>query len=322
MPEQQPAVAVVVLNWNNGPDTVAAIRSLAESDYPNQSVLVVDNGSTDDSLAQIRAAASEVEILALASNLGYAEGNNVAIRHVLARRPDYVLVLNNDTLVAPDMISQLVAIAERSPRIGMVGPAMYCEQPRDLVFCLGSRVNWRQGALNHRGMFQDASVHVQLNEPEAVDFILGCAVLVKRSAIEAVGLMNPAYYLNYEDVEWGIDAGRAGFEVWYAPQAILWHKVSATLGRASPANTYYMTRNALLFFWRNGRGAALWLALWRILFRTTRSVLAWSFKPEYRTDRDRRKRTANILAVRDFFLGRFGAMGPDVAAVCYGPSTR
>ncbi len=317
-PSRWPRVAIVILNWNNAPDTLACLRSVVGLDYPRYHVIVVDNGSTDGSADRICAAFPQVEVLRLEANLGYAEGNNVGIAQALAAGADHVLILNNDTLVHPSMLAGLVAVVEGFPRVGMAGPTMYCANPADVLFAAGSFIRWARGSLRHRGMFEPATRYAQLRRPEPVDFIVGCGVLVRRKVIETVGGYNPAYYLNFEDVEWGVKAWRAGFEVWHVPQAVMWHKVSATLGRASPANTYYMTRNALLFFWRNAPAHLRWLAVSRILLRTLRTVSAWTLKPQYRQEIFLRRRDANLLALRDFFQGRWGEMGPDVLRVCYG----
>jgi GT2 family glycosyltransferase len=313
-----PNVHIVILNWNNAPDTIACLESVLALDYGAYRILVVDNGSTDGSAAAIQAHYPQVELLRLAHNYGYAEGNNRGIRHALRTEPDYLFVLNNDTLVSSSMMRELVQVAEEREDIGMVGPKMYCTSPPDHLFAAGSYVRWGAGDLWHRGMFQPAATHAGLDTAQSVDFIVGCGVLVRRRMIEQIGLLDADYYLNYEDVDWGIRAHRHGFDVLYAPQAILWHKVSATLGVASPANTYYMTRNSLLFFKRHTAHHLRGLTMSRILLRTVRTITAWSVKPEYRNDRFRRKRDANLLALRDFFTKRFGAMGADVMKVCYG----
>jgi GT2 family glycosyltransferase len=309
---------IVILNWNNAPDTLACLESVLALTYSALRILVVDNGSTDGSAAAIQAAYPQVELLPLDRNYGYAEGNNRGIRHALRTNPDYILVLNNDTLVASSMLSELVKVAEERETIGMVGPRMYCISPPDYLFAAGSYVRWAEGDLWHRGMFQPAAAHTELDATQSVDFIVGCGVLVRRRVIEQIGLLDADYYLNYEDVDWGIRAHRHGFDVVYAPQAILWHKVSATLGVASPANTYYMTRNSLLFFQRRTAPHLRGLTMMRILLRTVRTILAWSIKPQYRSELFRRKRDANLLALRDFFGRRYGAMGADVMKVCYG----
>lgn len=314
---KSPSVAIVVLNWNNADDTLQCLDSVSHLDYGNFSVTVVDNGSTDDSARQIRQAFPEIDFLQLDENLGYAEGNNAGIRRVMRANPTYVLVLNNDTLVEPQMLTELVNVAEGSGRIALVGPMVRCWNS-DSLFAAGSFVKWNEGELLHRGLFQPARDYERSGLPEPVDFIVGCGVLVRREFIEEAGVLDPLYYLNFEDVEWGVRARRLGYEVIYVPRAKMWHKVSATLGLASPANTYYMTRNALLFFWRNSPSLRREIAVSRILARTLRTVAAWTLKRRYRSDDFRRKRNANLLAVRDFFLGRFGKMGQDVQRVCYG----
>ena len=315
-----PSVAVIVLNWNNAPDTLACLESLREVNYPSFHVIVVDNGSTDDSREQIAAAFPAVEILATEANLGYAEGNNAGLRRALQHPVKYLCVLNNDTIVAPDFLAALVDEAESAADIGMVGPKMYFAAPPNMVFAAGSMINWTTGELDQRGMGVVEKPDALLYDAATdVDFIIGCGVLVRRQVIEEVGLFDPIYYLNFEDVEWCIRMRRAGYRVRYTPNATLWHKVSATLGQASPANTYYMTRNALIFFHAHAPGVWRWIAPLVIMARTLRTVAAWTLKPRYRDDYHRRKRAANLFALRDFALRRWGRMGEAVAQVCYPP---
>jgi hypothetical protein len=313
----RPLVAVVILNWNNPADTEACLASVAALDYPHVHTIVVDNGSTDDSVARIRRNHPAVELLETRENLGYGEGNNVGIRRALERSVAFVLVLNNDAVVAPTMLSELVAVAAADPRIGMVGPMVCCRSSPPTLFAAGSFVEWRRGTIRHRGMLEPPGAYAD-EAPRAVDFIAGCGILVSRALIESCGLLDARYYLNLEDVEWGVRARRRGFEVFYVPSAVMWHEGSATLGKASPANTYYMTRNTLRFFWENAPHGTRWTATAHIVFRTLRTVAAWSLRSRYRAEAFARKRAANLLALRDFASGRYGPMGPDVSRVCYG----
>lgn len=312
-----PLVIVIVLNWNNALDTIECLRSLRNDAYPNKKIVVVDNGSTDDSAPRIRAAYPDIELIETGENLGYAEGNNVGIRHALGRQPDYFLVLNNDTELATDFLSQLVAEAESDPSIGVVGPKMYFFDPLDMVFAAGSLVKWNEGSVEQRGIWQRESQVGPLcsQRPEDVDFIIGCGVLFRSEMLTRIGLYDSRYFLNYEDVDICIRARRAGYRVRYTPRAVLYHKVSATLGLASARNTYYMTRNALLFFSVHLRGWRRWRTLARIVIRNLGHIAVWTLKPQYRQIA-RAKRDANLLALRDALLGRFGPMGPDVEAVC------
>jgi GT2 family glycosyltransferase len=314
----EPKVTIVILNWNNASDTIECLDSISGLIYTNYSILIVDNGSQDNSVSRIREKYPEIDLLDLPKNIGYAEGNNLGIKQGLLDGCDYVLVLNNDTLVAPDMLNWLVELAESRPEIGMVGPMMYCTEPANSLFAAGSFIDWERGDLRHRGLFQPRTNFPSLNDCEPVDFIVGCCVLVKRNVIERIGVLDPIYFLNFEDVEWGLRAWRNGYEVWFSPKAEMWHKVSATLGRASPANTYYMTRNSLFFFRRNSPLSSRYQAIFRILFRTLRTVAAWSIKPEYRSKLFKQKKWANIFAIRDFLLGRFGKMGSDIERICSG----
>jgi GT2 family glycosyltransferase len=317
MQGDQPSVWVIILNWNNAADTLACLESVFRSDYPNFHVLVVDNGSTDGSPEAVRAAYPTVTLIENGANLGYAEGNNVGIRHALAHGADYVLLLNNDTLVAPDMLAKLLAVAEADAQIGIVGPLIYSLNSPERLCAAGSVIHWHRGEIEHRGMWCPAQKCPLPNSPQPVDFLVGTCLLISRACLETAGDFDPAYYLNFEDVELGVRARKAGFRVVFVPQAKLWHKVSASLGQASPANTYYMTRNALRFFWLNAPASLRVVAVLRILLRTVRTIGAWTLKSPYQTEWFRRKRDANLLALRDFFLGRFGRMGPDVARVCY-----
>jgi GT2 family glycosyltransferase len=315
---KSPRVAVVILNWQNATDTLDCLASVAKLNYDNYQTIVVDNGSNDDSVVSIQTTFPEITLIALPENVGYAAGNNVGIHHGIDEGAEYVFVLNNDTLLASDMLQKLVVVLEENPQVGMVGPKMYCYQPDDVIFAAGSVIHWQKGNIFHRGMFVADTSWSDISHPEPVDFITGCGVLVRKSLIEIAGALDLSYFLNFEDVEWCVRARRMGFDVWYAPDAVMWHKISATLGESSPANTYYMTRNSLFFFWHNSPFGNRWATVFRIIVRTLHTSVAWSVKKQYHNEKYHRLRQVNLLALRDFFRGKLGKMGEDVAAVCYG----
>lgn len=314
---QSPFVAIVILNWQNASDTLDCLNSVMNLRYDNYCTIVVDNGSGDDSVERIRAAFPQLTLLALPDNLGYAAGNNVGIQQGIEAGADYIFVLNNDTSLAPDMLARLVTVAEENPQVGMAGPKMYCYEPKDVIFAAGSMIEWQKGDIFHRGMFTADMIWEDSAKPEPVDFISGCGVLVRRELIEKAGALDLSFFLNYEDIEWCVRARRMGFDVWYVPEAVMWHKVSATLGEASPANTYYMTRNSLFFFWHNAQPINRWFTTMRIIGRTLYTTMAWSVKKKYQNDKYRRLKQANMMAIRDFFRGKVGRMGEDVAVICY-----
>ena len=232
---------------------------------------------------------------------------------------EYIMLLNNDTEVAPDMLSRLVEEAESDSRIGIVGPTMYYADPPDMLWAGNNWIDWKRAYTVREGMGEHVSQDaLDQQEPIEVDNIDTCAALISRQAIEAIGLLDGRYFINFDDLDLNVRARRAGYRVVYVPSARMWHKVSASMGLASPATTYYMTRNSLLFFWTHAPGARKVLAPLQIVLRTARIIGAWTFKPKYKDPIFRRRRDANLFALRDFFLGRFGKMGPEVRRICYG----
>lgn len=318
MPVTAHHVGIIILNWNNAPDTLACLTSLGQLNCSDYQAIVVDNGSTDDSVLAIKAQFPRVSLLETGDNLGYAEGNNAGIRYALDSGVNYVCILNNDVIVDADFLDEAVSVAENDPLVGIVGVTVYSADRPNAMVANGGWIDWTAGSTNLlRGDSRDTD-RPGNTLPREVDFVVGCAILVKRQLLDTIGLLDPRYYLNFEDVEWCARAARHGYRTVLAPTAKVWHRVSGTLGQASPAKTYYMTRNGLLFFWTYAPRIWRVLALVRIILRTCRTIGAWTLKARYHTETFRRRRTANLLALRDFFLGRFGRMGTDVVQVCYG----
>lgn len=303
-----PPVAIIILNWNNPTDTLECLASVFQLDYDNYHVIVVDNGSTDDSVAQLRARYPDLEIIETGENLGYAEGNNVGIRRALLSDTEHICVLNNDTEVAPDFLFHLVSAITTDTAIGMVGPKVLFHEPRDLIFSAGCSIDWSRGEVIHRGFRQpDSNSGTDaIHEAQDFDALAGCGVLVPREVVESVGYLDLSYFLNFEDIDWCVRISSHGYRIRYISKAILYHKVSASIGQDSPANTYYMTRNALKFFSRYGSHKHR--AMFSILIRTLRTVGAWTIKPAYKSSLYQARRRANIQALIDFVVGKDGPL--------------
>lgn len=243
-----PKVAVVVLNWNGWRDTPACLESVGALTYPRVATYLVDNGSSDGSAERCEAEFARVEVVRNKENLGFAGGNNVGIRRALSDGADYVLLLNNDTVVEPEMLSHLVAAGEQSARIGMVGPKIYYHSDRRRIWFAGGRIT-PPGRIGHYGW--DQIDRGQYDTPREVDFITGCALLIKRMVFERVGLLAPEFFLLFEETDFCVRARRQEYICWYDPRATLYHKVSASFGGFSPDYYYYFSRNYLLFQHRN-----------------------------------------------------------------------
>jgi hypothetical protein len=300
-----PRIAFSILNWNQKDLTLECLASLAQLDYPNYEVVVVDNGSREDEAAVIASQFPSVTVLRNERNLGFAEGNNVALRYALEQAPDYVMLLNNDTVVDPAMLRYLVAVAEEDPQIGIVGPKInYFTEPQTI---------WSAGGILDRRMMPillgldeaDEGQHDTLRE---VDWVTGCALLMKTRVIREIGLIDDRFFIYFEENDWCYRAQQAGFLVFYVPAAQMWHKIEPRHQALSPRHVYLMTRNRLLFLRNTGAGVPRLLST--IVAEHLRTVGAWSVREQHRDKRHLRRPV--LRGVRDFLANRFGEPPADL----------
>lgn len=297
------SVAIIILNWNNPDDTLACLRSVMALDYPAERlrVIVVDNGSTDDSVARIRAAYPDVALIETGANLGYAGGNNVGIQYALDHHGcDYVWLLNDDVIVAPDSLPALMSVALADPRAGFLGPMVYTREEPQRILSAGSLLHdgWRP---QHRGIGERDQG--QFDTIAEVDYLSGCALLVSHSAIEAVGMLDEDFFAYHEDIEWCYRGKKAGFKVLFVPEAKVWHPDTLRRDENSPVVTYYIARNSLLFVKKHRLGHVKFA---RMLLGHARTLLSWSLRPRWRHKRPQRDALARALA--DFARGRVGSV--------------
>jgi GT2 family glycosyltransferase len=247
--DRWPTVWIVVLNWNRPQDTVQCISSLQQVEYPACRILVIDNGSTDDSVELFRALPG-IELLVHDRNLGFAAGNNGGIQYALAHGAEYVLLLNNDTTVSPSLISKLVDVAEADRQIGIVGPVIYYADRPEEVWFAGMRFRHSLYVVR-RGLHLASSP----GSVEDVDFVSGCGMLVRSETWRRVGLFDPRFFMYYEDLDLCIRAKKAGYRVVCATGAEMWHALSASTGGPdSPLKQYYQVKSTFLFCQKHTHG--------------------------------------------------------------------
>lgn len=272
----RPRVVSVILNTNHRQDTLECLTSLAAGGYPNHRVIVLDNASTDGSVEAIHAAFPAVRVIALDRNLGYAGNNNVGIAAALDEGADWVFVLNEDTVLAPDCIAALIEAGERDARIGIVGPMVYHHDEPGVIQSAGGRLS-RSWESFHDG--QNMADEGQFPAPRRVDWISGCAILVRRAVIEQVGPIDARYFYYWEETEWCLRATRAGWQVVHVPQARLWHKGVRRDYRPGPSVTYFATRNRLLTLAKHSAPLGVRLGAWLQIART---LTTWTVRPKWR----------------------------------------
>lgn len=249
-PDAAPLVYAVVLNWNQPQHTIECVRSLLGQQPRAPRLLVVDNGSTDNSVEVIRHAFPEVELIAGERNLGFAGGVNVGIRRALAEGAQYVLLVNNDAIADPSMLDELLACAQ-ADGAGVLAPAIYYVEPPDRLWFAGGRVNpLLLESLGPRGRIEPLP-----DAPTERDFLAGCALLVRREVFEAAGLFDERFFMYYEDLDFCLRVRRSGYRLLVVPRARLWHKVAQSSGGAeSPQERYLMALSSGRYFRKHMRG--------------------------------------------------------------------
>jgi len=318
MTEDSPRIDIIVLNWNGREDTIDCLASLTQMNYPNFVIRAVDNGSVDDSVGAIRQRFPGVAIIENKANLGFAEGNNRGIAESLKSDASFVLLLNNDTTVDPNMLAALVEAARQFPRAGVFGPKIYYHADPSRLWYAGGYWDPRTLSFNEYGTGEvDRG---QFDSIQETEWVIGCAMFVRAEVFSSVGLLEPSYFLNNEEIDFCSRARRAGFSCVYVPEARLWHKISVSFGgEDSPLKEYFNARNRLLWASRNapaGLRARIYANSTMTLLRRFTRAMRLSTGPRPLTPRlwwwnvrsalrDPRNRAAAI-GFRDFWLGRFG----------------
>lgn len=287
--------AIVILNWNQLKDTAECLRSLGH--LANAApIILVDNGSTDGSPGELEKEFPQVRLLRNGENLGFAEGNNIGIRVALNQGAEYILLLNNDTIVEKDFLDRLLSAMRDDDSIGVASPKIMFYQDRNKIWFAGGGYYPVIGKPFHYYYGQTDSG--QIKDVKTIDWVSGCCLLVKRKVLEKIGLLDKDYFNNYEDVDFCTRAKRAGYKIVVIPQAKIYHKFAAAMGgKFSPFYTYFRVRNNLLFFKKSGRRLPLVLNF--IIFPVY-SLFA-SLKHG-----DRASVRATFVAVLDFLRGSYG----------------
>jgi GT2 family glycosyltransferase len=292
-----PRVSIIILNWNGWEDTIECLESVYQITYPNYDVIVVDNGSKNESIDKIKEYAEgrlsvksrffeyttgnkplqyvehsleEAEtgegteravahlpsnkkliLIKNGKNFGFAEGNNIGIRYALkVLNPGYILLLNNDTVVDKNFLTELVKVIESDEMIAFVGPKNYYydyQGRTDVINFAGGKITMWKGGSEHIGVrnIDEGQYDCITN----TDYVTGACLLARREVLEAIGLLDPVYFLYWEETDWCMRARNAGYKLIYVPSAKIWHKVAAS--QEGGTNKFFYIRNSFMFVKKN-----------------------------------------------------------------------
>lgn len=293
-------IYIVILNFNGEKFIINCLKSVNEllaGDYEINTI-VVDNASTDKSVQLISEKFPKIKILVNKENLGFAEGNNIGIRYALNNGADYILLLNNDTIVDKKLVTSLIGEALESSEIGLISPKIYFapgyefhkdhykEKDRgQVIWYAGGLIDWKNMLASHKGV--DEVDRGQFNQTIETDFTTGCCLLITREVFKKIGFFDKKYFLYFEDTDFNIRAKRSGFKIIYCPKGVIWHLNAGSSGSGSQLHDYYLTRNRLLFGFKYAS------------FKVKLLLLKESIKDLFESNSIKKK------AFLDFLLGNF-----------------
>lgn len=242
----QPLVYIIILNWNGYKDTIECLESLKKITYRNYKIILIDNGSTDESVKILHAKYPKIKLIGNKVNLGFAGGCNIGIKYALKRNSDYVLLLNNDTIVDRKFLTELVNVSKKDVKIGITTSKIYYADKPNVLWSTGNKIDTRRLF----AYISESKNQIDLGQYDIVkeiDCAWGCSILIPNNLFVKIGLFDERYFMYVEDIDLCIRIKESGHKILYAPKSKVWHKISAASGGGwTTAQTYYNTRNYIL----------------------------------------------------------------------------
>lgn len=251
----QKKLAIVLVNWNSFELTKDTIDSLQKTSFKDYDCIVVDNGSADGSGQALKLAFPEMILIESPDNKGFTGGNNLGMDYALKAGYEYIMMLNNDVEVEPNFIEPLVAKLDQDPRIGAVQPLIYFHHDRELIWNAGSKyLTWIGLPLTLLYYRRDPQKK-QTKKQKKIDWITGCAFMIRAAALKEVGTLKERYFIYFEDVDLSFRIKQAGYQLCYVPESIIYHiagmshksKTKQKEGFLNPKVHYLNGRNRIWF---------------------------------------------------------------------------
>lgn len=293
-----PKVYIILLNYNGYIDTIDCISSLKLLEYDNYEIVIVDNNSTDDSeiyISKFIKYNDKVHLINAEKNLGFSGGNNLGIKYALKHEADYICLLNNDTTVEPNFLSELVKEMELDSNIGICAGKILYYDNKNRIWSAGGYIDEIKSLGCHYGM--DEYDNGKFDEKRQVNFLTGCVQLIRKDVLESVGFYDEDYFLYMEDVDFCYKTLNNGYKLMYIPNSKIYHKVSSsTGGDNSPLFLYYITRNRLLFAKKN----------YKDMVKLLKTYIFFIIKIFIDSLRKKKKYKYVLMGAKDFILNKRG----------------
>ena len=285
-------LSIITVNYNGLSDTLELIKTLYfHLNDINYEIIVIDNGSNTDESSEIKNKYPEVISLRSEKNLGFAGGNNIGLAKASG---EYLLLINNDTLVADDSIKYLIETMEENPKVGIISPKIIFESNKHIQFA--GYTEFSKLTMRNKLIGNNEIDRSQYDKPSDSAYAHGAAMLIRKEVLENAGYIPEIYFLYYEELDWSLRIKEAGYQIYYEPKTRIYHKESQSTGKGSPFKEYYIARNKLIFTYRNRSRINSFLSISYILgisflIKTIKNI----FKGEFLHIK------ARIRAVKDFY---------------------
>ncbi|GAB3939532.1 glycosyltransferase family 2 protein [Spirosoma harenae] len=250
----EPLISLITINYKQAAVTCDFLESTKTLTYPRFEIIVVDNGSEDDVAERIQDGKyPNVSVVKSPQNLGFSGGNNLGIQHA---KGDYLFLLNNDTIVTPNLLEQLLLPFSEHSEVGVVCPKIrYYDNPTVIQYAGYRPLNPYTGQTWAYGLKEKDEG--QYDQPGPTWFAHGAALMLDRAVLKRAGSLDDSFFLYYEELDWSMRIRQAGFQIYYQPAALIFHRESMSVGKMNPMKVYYHTRNRLWFMRRNVSGFPL-----------------------------------------------------------------
>lgn len=331
--EKWPKVSIIILNWNSWQDTIECLKSIKNINYKNLEVIIIDNASYDISPEKIiywciqsnipyerrilkienmvikticiqkdhincDCAIENLVLLELNKNVGFCKGNNIAMEQAIANGADFLLILNNDTIVTPNFLKPMVEVAEKQNDAGLVGGIICYANRRDMIWFAGGTFN--SYLKTHRSLESHSISEINPSEVIESEKISGCMMLIPKNVYINIGGFDEEYFIWSEDWDYSLRIKKAGYRMYVVSDALIYHKVGRSLGVMKSLSYYYGTRNSLLL--RKKHLSPAKRILFLFFFILSRIIRYSWFGVNGRWDLV----YAGCVAIRDYFLRRTG----------------
>ena len=220
--KNNPKLSIIIPIFNSGRQVLDCLESIFKSNYSDYEVIVIDNNSRDNSSELIEEKFPQVKLIRNEKNLGFTGGTNAGIKE---SKGELIFLLNDDTIIDPNLLDILIEELESSPQVGIVGPKIYFAGESNKIWFAGGKINWLKGETFHLNKRESK---LEDDTKKEVDFITGCALMIKREVVDKIGLLDKKFFAYYEDADWAQKAKKAGYSVIYVPFGGVWHIKSAT----------------------------------------------------------------------------------------------